>query len=461
MPIARPWRTASWRMSLAMALAAILALAVFAGSEWTYQRARDSMFNLGERDTARTAVQTVLRRLLDLETAQRGYLLTGRPQYLVPFEAAETDIGLAIGLLREHHRSDPELLSQVDALQEQVLQKTSEVQATIALYNQGSHTAWQGILSTDIGREMMDNARRIANLLLQTEDRRIAAERANVYRTLNVGRVSVHGLTLLSLLAYVFFLRKNATLQANQLAHALQLQNERDSLEQQVRVRTEELAQLNLSLQQLRDGERSKFARAMHDELGALLTTAQLDLTRLRHALPADGPDVAARLKHLGSTLDQSIDVKRRLMEQLMPAALHNLGLQAAVEERVREFQRRTGVAVELDVPPVDTDESTRQALFSVVQSVLSNVERHANATRVGLSLVAEGGALDLTLTDDGQGFTGQPGSTSALGLKNLRHRVESLGGRFSVRSAPGEGTHVHVRLPLAAPSELRTELPT
>lgn len=461
MPIARPWRLASWRTSLAMALAAVLALAVFAGSEWTYQRARESMFSLGGRDTARTALQTVMRRLLDVETAQRGYLLTGRPQYLEPYNAAESDIAHAMIRLREHHRRDPDLLRLVDALEEQVLQKTSEVEATIALYNQGSHEAWKGILSTDIGREKMESARRIADVLLVTEERRVAIERANIYRTLDIGRLSVHGLTVLSLLAYVFFLRKNASLQASQLAHAQQLQAERDSLEHQVRRRTEELAQLNLSLQELRDGERSGLARTLHDELGALLTTAKLDLTRLRHTLPTPDATVTARLQHLGTTLDQGIDVKRRLMEGLVPAALHNLGLQAAVEERVRELRQLTGVPVDLDVRVVDTDASTRQALFSVVQGVLSNIERHANATQVALSLVADGDTLVLTLTDNGRGFAGQPGSTSALGLKNLRHRIESLGGHFSVRSVPGGGTQVHARLPAANPHELRTENPT
>lgn len=461
MPTAPTWRFASWRTSLAMVVAAVLALAVFGASEWIYQRAGDSMFSLGARDNARTAVQTVMRRLLDVETAQRGYLLTGRSQYLAPYEAAETDMAHAIIRLRDHHRNDPDMLRLVDALQEQVLQKTSEVEATIALYNQGSEEAWKGILLTDIGREKMERARRIADVLLVTEDRRVAIERAGIYRTLDIGRLSVHGLTVLSLLAYLFFLSKNAALQTSRQAHAQQLQAERDSLEHQVRLRTEELAQLNLSLQELRDGERSGLARAMHDELGALLTTAKLDLTRLRHALPSATSDVHTRLQHLGTTLDQGIDVKRRLMEELMPAALHNLGLRTAIEGRASEFRQLTGVPIELDLQVADADAATRQALFSVVQGLLSNIERHAHATQVALSLVTERAEFVLTLTDNGQGFASPSGSTSAQGLKSLRHRIESRGGRFSVRSAPGEGTRVQVRLPIPHPNEGNPDTPT
>jgi signal transduction histidine kinase len=437
-----------------MLLAGLLALGVFAGSQWTYQRALESLTNLGGRDMARTAIQTVMRRLLDMETAQRGYLLTGRSQYLAPYQDAETDISHAIRRLREHYRDDPESLRLVDDLHERVRQKTSEVAETIVLYHSGSHESWKGLLLTDIGREKMESVRRVADVLLVTEERRVASERAAIYRTLEIGRMGVHGLALLSLLAYVFFLRKNAALQAIQLEHASQLQAERDSLEQQVRQRTEELALLNLGLQEMREGERSGLARALHDELGAVLTTAKLDLARLRHALPTPGAEVAQRLQHLGSTLDQGIDMKRRMMEELMPPTLQNLGLKAAIEHLASEFERRTGVPVDLDLHAAEMDASTGQALFSAVQIALSNVEQHADATRVTLRMADEGEGVLLAVTDNGRGFSGQPGSASAQGLKNLRHRIESLGGLFAVRSAPGEGTRVEARMPATPPDD-------
>jgi signal transduction histidine kinase len=449
-----PWRGAPFRTALAMVLAGLLALGVSAGSEWTYQRALESLTNLGGRDIARTALQTVMRRLLDMETAQRGYLLTGRDQYLSPYQDAETDISHAIRRLREHYRDDPASLKLVDDLHERVRQKASEVAETIVLFHAGSHEAWKGLLLTDIGREKMDGVRRVAEALLATEERRVAGERAAIYRTLEVGRLGVHGLALLSLLAYVFFLRKNVALHATQLAHARHLQAERDSLEQQVRQRTEELALLNLGLQEVRDGERSGLARALHDELGAVLTTAKFDLARLRHALPAPGADVVERLQHLRRTLDQGIDMKRRMMEELMPPTLQNLGLKAAIEHLASEFQRRTGVPVDLDLQAAEVAAATGQALFSVVQSALSNVERHAGATQVTLRLGTEDESVQLVVADNGRGFSGQVGSASAQGLKNLRHRIESLGGAFDVRSAPGEGTRVQVRMPALPPDD-------
>jgi len=157
-------------------------------------------------------------------------------------------------------------------------------------------------------------------------------------------------------------------------------------------------------------------------------------------------------LQHLGSTLDQGIDMKRRMMEELMPPTLQNLGLKAAIEHLASEFQRRTGVPVNLDLHPVETDASTEKAMFSVVQGALSNVEQHAGATQVTLRMASEGSGVQLTLTDNGRGFSGRPGSASAQGLKNLRHRIESLGGAFTVRSTPSEGTRVEVRMPATPP---------
>lgn len=459
MPLPPPRRRAPWRTPLAIALAVLVALGVLAGSEWTYQRALGAMAGLGARDTARNAIQTVMRRLLDMETAQRGYLLTGRHQYLDPYQAAETDIAHAINRLREHYRNDAELLQLVGNLDERVREKTSEVAETIALYNAGSHTAWQGLMLTDIGREKMEGVRRVADVLLVTEERRLAIERADIYRSLGTGRLGVYALTLLSLLAYVFFLRKNAALQNSQIEHARFLQAERDSLESQVRLRTEELAQLNLGLQEMRDGERSNLARALHDDLGAVLTTAKLDLTRLRRMLQTTDPEVAERLRHLSASLDEGIGMKRRLMEELMPSTLHNLGLQAALEQRAAEFERHTGMSVDLAFMPVTLDVPSKQALFAVVQGALSNIERHASATQVSLRLAQEGLDTMVEVRDNGMGFADRSGTVSASGLKNLRHRIESLGGEFNVHSVPGSGTRIQARLPVH-PHDLDTDPP-
>ena len=436
-------------MPLAIALGSLLALGVLSVVEWSYQRAVDSLVSLGTRAVARTNIQTVMRRLLDAESAQRGYVLTGRKEYLAPYAEVASDIGGAVDTLRTLYQRDIEVMPLVSEVAKLALEKLSETSETINLYDAGSHEAWHNLMLTDIGREKMEAVRKAAETLLAVEDRRVAAERAAVYRTLELGRRSVSITTLLSLLWFIFFLRKNAALLAAQQAAARDLQAERDALDVQVRLRTAELADLNRNLQEVREHERGNLARSLHDELGALLTAAKLDLARLRRALPAPAPEVSERMNHLAGTIDQGIGLKRRVIEELMPSALHNLGLRTALEILVGEFTQRSGVVVQMNLQDTELDTPSRNAVFQLVHESLSNVEQHAAAQEVRLSVLASGGEVQIQVHDNGRGFSRDNVRDGGHVWKNLRHRIEALGGKLSVASAPGRGTEVDATVPL------------
>ena len=438
-------------MPLAIALAALLALGVLSMAEWSYQRAVDSLGSLGTRSIARTNIQTVMLRLLDAESAQRGYLLTGRKEYLAPYAEVAADIGSAIDTLRALYTGDAEVEPLVKALSTHAIEKLSETSETMSLFDAGRQDAWRDLMLTDIGREKMEAVRKAAESLLAVEGRRVASERAAVYRTLELGRRGVAITTLLSLLWFIFFLRKNAALQAAQLASARNLQTERDALETQVRQRTAELAKLNRHLQEVREEERANLARSLHDELGALLTAAKLDLARLRRALNSPTPDVSDRLNHLASTIDLGIGLKRRVIEDLMPSALHNLGLRTALEILAGEFSQRTGLLMRLDLQDTELDVSGRNAVFQLVQESLANVEQHASANEVQLGVRVAGGEVAIQVQDDGRGFSREQVAGAGHIWKNLRHRIEALGGTLSVASAPGRGTEVAATMPLSA----------
>jgi len=442
-------RRKGWRTPLAVALGSLLALGVLSVAEWSYQKAVDSLGSLGTRAVARTNIQTVMRRLLDAESAQRGYVLTGRKEYLAPYAEVASDIGSAVDTLRTLYQNDSEVTPLVAEVATRALEKLSETSETISLYDAGSHDAWHNLMLTDIGREKMEAVRKAAETLLSVEDRRVAAERAAVYRTLELGRRGVSITTLLSLLWFIFFLRKNAALLAAQQAAARDLQDERDALDVQVRLRTAELADLNRHLQEVREHERGNLARSLHDELGALLTSAKLDLTRLRRALPTPPPEVSERMNHLSSTIDQGIGLKRRVIEELMPSALHNLGLRTALEILVGEFTQRTGLAVQMNLQDAELDTPSRNTVFQLVQESLSNVERHASAQQVRLSLLASGGEVQVQIHDNGRGFSRDSLREVGHVWKNLRHRIEALGGKLSVASAPGKGTAVDATVPI------------
>ena len=439
-------------MPLVIALGVLLALGLLSLAEWSYQRAMDSLGNLDARSIARTNIQTVMRRLLDAESAQRGYLLTGRKEYLAPYAEVAADIDSAIVTLRSLYRGDAEaepLVQEVSTRAIQMLSVTSEI---LSLFDAGSHDAWRNLLLTDIGREKMEAMRNAAESLLAVEDRRMATEQVAVYRALEFERRGVYITTLLSLLWFIFFLRKNAALQAAQLASAHELQAERDALGAQVRLRTAELAELNRHLQDVREHERGNLARSLHDELGGLLTAAKLDLARLRRALPAPPAEVNERINHLSSTIDQGIDLKRRVIEELMPSALHNLGLRTALEILAVEFSQRTGVSVATNLEDTQLDASSRNTVFQLVQESLTNVEQHAAAREVRLSVLLTGSEVVIEVQDDGCGFKREQVRGGGHAWKNLRHRIEAMGGSLSVASAPGNGTKVNAAVPSSAP---------
>jgi signal transduction histidine kinase len=438
-----------WRTPFATALALLLAVGVFAGTEWTYQRALESLVNLGGRGVARTAAQNVVRSLLDLESAQRGYLLTGRAQYLAPYRTAANELDIAIRRLREHYRSDPELLQLVEDLHERALQKVSEAAETITLYDAGSHQSWQGLLLTDIGREKMESVRRAADVLLVTEERRIAAERVAIYRTLAIGRFTVHGLALLSLLACVFFWRKNTAFRANLAAHAGQLQAERDSLERQVALRTTALRNLAGHHVNAREDERGRVARELHDEMGGLLTAMKLELARLRR-VPEVPPLALERVAGVEQRLNEGIAVKRRIVENLRPSSLDQLGLIPALEVLCQDVAAGLGVPVHTDFSPVALDKNAELTVYRLVQESLTNVSKYARARQVRVRLAAVGDRVQVSVHDDGQGFDTEAVPAGHHGLLGMRVRVESHAGRLDVRSAPGQGTRVDAELPAA-----------
>jgi len=454
------WRHSARRTTLVALLALLLALGVAAGAEWTYQRAIDSLVNLGGRDVARNAAQTVIRSLLDLESAQRGYLLTGRPQYLAPYHAAGGDMDSAIRRLREHYRHDAELLKLVDTLHERALQKVSEAAATIALYDAGSHQSWQGLMLTDIGREKMEAVRRAADVLVVTEERRIAAERVAIYRTLAIGRFSVHGLALLSLLAYVFFLRKNAALQASQVSHASQLQAERDSLERQVAQRTSALRNLAGHHVHAREDERGRVARELHDEMGGLLTAMKLDIARLRRVPEVPAPALE-RVAAIEQRLNEGIAVKRRIVENLRPSSLDQLGLVPALEVLCREAAAGMGRQVQAQLAPVKLDKDAELTVYRLVQESLTNVSKYAHASHVLVQLEQVGDQVHVTVQDDGRGFDTEAVPPGHHGLLGMRVRVESHAGRLFIVSVMGQGTRVHAQLPAQVPAQLPALEPT
>jgi signal transduction histidine kinase len=327
-------------------------------------------------------------------------------------------------------------------------EKLSELLLVVKLYRDNATPAWQGLMQSDIGREKMQAVRDAVAQLDRHELGQIARERDAVSRSLTYGRLGVHGLTLLSLFGLAIFLRRNEALHLARRHHASELAQERDRLDREVARRTAELTELAQHLQTVREDERARLARELHDELGALLTAAKLDVARIRRMTKTAAPEIDERLKHMSELLDQGIALKRRIIEDLRPSALSNLGLIPALEILTTEFAQRSGLQLSLELVDTFIDEDDRLALYRLVQEALTNVLRHAKATHVRVSLGEADGWMQLSIRDDGQGFDPDGVGAGHHGLLGMRYRIESLGGTLELLSAKGRGTLVLARLP-------------
>jgi signal transduction histidine kinase len=434
-------------------LAAVAAVVVFAINEGAYRDASEAITGLGQRGVARVQIQTLLRRLIDAETAQRGYLLTGRQEYLAPYGQSVKDVDEALAWLAQYYAGDTQPAQVVKDVAARSREKLSEVATTIQLYDEGRTDAWRALMLTDIGREKMEAIRRLSGSLADIESQRVMADRAELMQTLRVSRIGVNVMAAVSLLALFLFLRQTAAFDAMQRQVASALQAERDRLEADVARRTADLTELARHLQTAREDERSRLARELHDELGALLTAAKLDAARLKRSLAAITPEVEARLKHLNDTINDGIGLKRRIIEDLRPSSLSNLGLVAALEIQAREFAQRSEIPVATELEAVSLPDSCEITAYRLVQESLTNLAKHAAATQVTVRMQREGDRACITVVDNGRGFDVGANRGSAQGLMGMRYRVEAEGGEMQVLSSPGQGTTVRAWLP-ARPAE-------
>ena len=212
-----------------------------------------------------------------------------------------------------------------------------------------------------------------------------------------------------------------------------------------------ELKRLASHLQDLREEERRRIAREIHDELGGLLTSVKMDLSLARRGLQASKSDAESAMGQVETLVDQSLVLIRRIAYDLRPQILDDLGLVPALEWLVAEFRKRTTIRCRLaapaEEPAIPKDMAT--ALFRIVQEALTNITRHAAARSVDIELRPKERGLSLRVADDGCGISPeQADDPSSFGLIGIRERVLHLGGRLEIRGRPGKGTTLVVELP-------------
>ena len=397
-----------------------------------------------------TYLADYLRNLIDMETGQRGYLLTHDQRYLQPYTDAIPKLEslgdtLADQYIRGGDSADLRTMLEISAL---ASTKSGVMASALRLDQQvGSESALE-LIKTNLGADVGKQARLLIDHLVSKEQAAIKDSTLGWDRDLSHIRSYLLFSMVLNALVVV--------LSAAMFARTLGRRNDQvKDLDQRLKERNAELSVLSTHLQRLSELEKANLARELHDELGGLLVASKMDAVWLRAQWPNPVADVNLRLQRITRTLDEGLNLKRRIIETLRPSLLDNMGLIPALRWLFDETCRRAGLQCHEQLPTQDPhlSDDARIALFRIVQEALTNVLKHARAHTVTLAMDAHHQSLSLSIRDDGVGMQTSLNRSMGHGLLNMKHRAFSLGGECVVSSTPSGGTVVTATVPLEPPA--------
>lgn len=441
------------RMAISLPLAILAACLMIGVSEYGYKQTSKLLTNMTRAYDIRTSISVLMKDMLNAETGLRGYLLTNDPKYLEPYQEATQDISQSLKNIRTNIENDRTKLDIFMALSQSIGRKTAEMDLSLKLFREGNADALKFVMFTDMGNSDMNNIRSHSRQLEEAVVQEAQRYQNDVHSSLFWARVGVASITLCGVLAFYLYLRQHNIVERLHKREQALLSEERTRLEQLVRERTATLTELANHLQQVREDERGHLARELHDELGALLTAAKLDVARLKSKIEMSNPEVADRVKHLTETLNSGIALKRRIVEDLRPSSLANLGLSTALEILTNEFSQRIGVEVDANLETVELPDATELTIYRLVQESLTNIGKYAKASKIAVSVHNYPTYVAVQIQDNGEGFDLASIRPNSHGLAGMRHRVEATGGRLTINSALGEGTTISAVIPTNASS--------
>jgi signal transduction histidine kinase len=412
-----------------------------------------------EQDVRRAQVQ--LARVVDLyallmnaESGHRGYLLTGDPTYLEPVHRAEGQIDdLSRELAQAYRGKDERVGSAIRQLGVVARSRMTQMEESVAVYRDQGPSAGLRLANSPSRHETMTTFRELAGITRDYEQALMDRSLDKWERELMLaGRLNLATLLLGLVLAVIAAtaLARNARQRAEAAA---ELQRQHDKLKLQFDAQAGELTELARHLQHVQEEERARLSRGLHDELGGVLLAARMDVTWMQRHAAGDNADVKTRLERLMQVLDQGIELKRRVVEELRPTLLDTMGLLAALRWQIEETCRRADLQCTERFPDEEPlfNRAGAIALFRVVQEALANVAKHAGASEVDIALELTDRDVVVTVQDNGIGAA--PANLNrprSHGIAGLRHRIQVLGGRLDIASAPNRGTTIRVQVPLA-----------
>lgn len=394
--------------------------------------------------------------IADAESNLRGYFLSGTEVYLGPLHEAPQQIDnqlRAIGVLLADSPSQTRNLAQLRAL---VQKKLGLMYQQLEVFRQGGLNDIIAIAASPDDRAQIDEIRLQVVIMSREQNELLATRTAAFYKQSRHVALLGLGINMAAILVLLLFYKLIQRAFCARLNAERALQRVNDDLEATVAERTAQLSVLSRHLIRVQEEEKSRLARELHDEMGANLTAIGMDMTTVAERLRVSHPELAAVLARARRTLVDTVQLKRRIIENLRPSLLDNMGLSAALQSYCADYGRVTGLDCDALIDPEADAASPTQAiaLFRITQEALNNIAKYARASSVIVNLTREPDGWGLEITDDGIGIDPDAMVRSkSHGLLGMRERAMLLGGTLVVeRGVNGVGTCVRAMLPAIAP---------
>lgn len=394
--------------------------------------------------------------VLDAESSLRGYFISGRESYLGPARTAVTESESEFRELEKLLADSPSQLKNLAQLHTLVRRKLALLNQSIDVYREGGLDEIVKIAKVSDGRSSMDEIRLQVVIMEQEQYETLAARSAMFYHEYQKAVLLGMGINAMAIIVLIMFYQLVRRSFRNRAAveHALQKANE--NLESTVAQRTEQLSVLSRHLISISEEEKVRLSRELHDELGANLTSIGMDIAAVTQQLQKTAPELATQLRRARATLVETVEMKRRIVENLRPSLLDNLGLCAAIESYCDEFSRLAQVRCDVDISAELEKDTGRSgdlsiALFRIVQESLTNIRKYAQAGRVSVMLRRTVDGLVLRVIDDGVGIAANTvAKPMSHGILGMRERALLLGGTLTIRRGRNDaGTCVEAHIPL------------
>jgi signal transduction histidine kinase len=415
------------------------------------ERLQEASERLQKSATREQVIDQLQNSLARSVGSLRTFLLTSDPKYLGAYETTVAEVVPRLERLRVAYDGAESSLADVRALHVLIGKRLADLATTAAIQGTQGTAAAIALVKTSVGSDAGNAINDVLEQLRYRESLEHTEAAEHWSRALRLSRWLTIAGTLFNMLLVGIAARLVYMDMRRRTLQTAELRDQKVKLELEAEERTRELVELSTHLQSLAEREKAGLARELHDELGGLLVGARMDISWAENHLLNVDPDIRLRLQRVQKNLSAGVDLKRRIIEELRPTLLDNVGLFAALRWQLKVTCGNAGLKCVESYPEEEPNFNSGAAiaLFRIAQEAFTNILKHSSAKSMDITLNTDEDTIVMQISDDGKGIPdGVFTNAESHGLASMRHRVRALGGRLTVRSSAAAGTALLVRIP-------------